>query len=193
MKGISAVVSGILIISLYLFLTLVALKWAVPIYQKNMGNLDLKKAEYSIYLLKEKIDRAIKLGSVEQYIFDIPGKIEIDAGRDEIVFTLKTRISKYGNNFTCLSENCEQQGILGKDDFFILKANSYKFEDRAIIVYVLKFRDLLTDSELYKIDLVTEGNATLKYIGKSKFIIKNLGERKESQNTTLITLYFGKL
>jgi len=193
MKGVSAVVSGILVISLYLFLTLVALNWAVPIYQKNMGNLDLKKAEYSIYLLKEKIDRAIKLGSVEQYIFDIPGKIEIDAGRDEIVFTLKTRISKYGNNFTCLSESCEQQGTLGKDDFFILEANSYRFEDRAIIVYVLKFRDLLADSELYKIDLVTEGNATLKYAGKSKFIIKNLGERKESQNTTIITIYFGKL
>ena len=166
-------------------------------YQRNLDVLNLDKAEDSIHLLKDKIDRTLKLNSVEQYIFDIPGKIEVDPNKDQIIFTLKSAASRYDfRNYTCLVENCSEYGKIG-EDFIILKAKAYRFENRLIVTYTLKFRNLIKDNETYKIDLITSENKTLNGRENSKFIIKNLGEEKKFiagvGNTTTFFLYFGLL
>jgi hypothetical protein len=195
MKGAFTLISAILIAAIYIFLAFLALKWAIPIFQKNLEILNLNRAEELAYLLGDKIDRTIKLGSIEEFIFDLPGEIKINAEKDEITFTLKSASYRYSSsNFTCLIENCSSQGSIGEEDFFILEARTYKFEDRSIIIYLLKFRNLTDTSQFYKIDLVTPKNITLNGKERSKFIIENLGEKREFiagiGNVTTIFVHF---
>ena len=171
MKGISPIVSTVLMLGIYASLIFIAYNFGNQIIEKNADTVLLEKAEDFLSELKEKINEARATGCEREIKFDIPGEIVIDAKKDRITYSVKAAVSLYENN-SCLSWNCNSSGVLGKDNFLFLRANSYKFENWFIDYYFLETRNLTHEKNIYRIDFITPGNVSLKVKRGSKLIIK---------------------
>jgi hypothetical protein len=191
MKGISPILSSILILGIYASLIFMTYNFGNPIVEKNIDITILQKAEDFLYKLARKINEVRTLGIKKEIIFDLPGEIVVDAQYDKIYYQLKRSTSLYkAQNFTCLSKSCNLTlGTLGEDNFLILKAKTYKFEDKFISFYFLETRNLTDGKNIYKIDLITPGNVTLAGKEKAKLIIKSTGtEIKNSGGNKIVTI-----
>ena len=181
MKGISPLISSILIIGIYLSLIFLAYTWGVPIAEKNADIPTLNKAEYFLSTLSKEIDDVIRFKNKEKIVFDLPGQIYIDPKKDQIYFSLLTRDTIYSSDsFICFSKNCNlTQATIGQDSFYILGVNVTRTQYEAINDYYLIFRYLTSGDYIYRIDLISLGNSTIVGGKGSKLLIENCGTKKE--------------
>ena len=176
MKGVSPIISAFLIIMIYITLTLAAFQWGVPIIEKNRDFAIIDRAENFLFLLDKKIERVVKLGSTEEIIFMLPGKLYINPTNDTINLQIMTRGAiYYPENYTCIVENCDTYlNITQVDVFFAPKVRSHRFMDRAIIKYLLEPREFKKGNDIYTVDILGSGNS-LVATSNSKLIIRSPG------------------
>jgi hypothetical protein len=178
MKGAFTITSSMLIIFIYIVLVFSVLLWGIPIIEKNQDHYLLEESEKFLFSIDKKLENVVKLGGTEEFSFNLPGKIYIDADKDVILFQVKTIGYKYyTKNFTCLSENCSlSKDTSDEDTFMALKAEVYTFQDKAITLFILSPRNTKLSNNIHTIDIITPKNETLIGGENSRYIIRNLGE-----------------
>jgi hypothetical protein len=181
MKGLSPLVTSILIAGIYIFLIFLVYSWGMPMTQSNVEIPIFNEAESFLYLLNEKINSVRSFGGKEELTYKFPGEININAMNDQIYFSIDSTSSIYSaENYICLSKNCNlSQGILGKDEYSVLRVKVIKSDEYAHTTYFLDFRNLTDGTDTYMVDIVTPKNITLVGSEDSKLIIKNSGRIKE--------------
>jgi len=190
-KGMSPLISSILIVGILAVITLIAYEWGMPMIQKNIDITTLNKAENFLRQLDKKIDDVAKLGGNEELIFNLPGEITINPENNIIEFYLKTSGSIYmQGGFVCFSRNCNlTNGIWGKDSYSVIGVQVDQFEEYATITtYKIIYRNLTSDTKTYILDIVTPRNATLVGSENSRLLIKKIGEERGTITKTIIWL-----
>jgi len=190
-KGITPLISSILIVGILAVITGIAYEWGMPMIQKNIDITTLNKAENFLRELDKKIDDVAKLGGSEELIFNLPGEITINPENNTIEFFLKTSGSIYmQGGFVCFSRNCNlTNGIWGKDSYSVIGVQVDQFEEYATITtYKIIYRNLTSDTKTYILDVVTPQNVTLVGSENSRLLIKKLGEERGKITKTIIWL-----
>ncbi|RLJ02614.1 MAG: hypothetical protein DRP10_00575 [Candidatus Aenigmatarchaeota archaeon] len=190
-KGITPLISSILIVGILAIITGLAYEWGMPMIQKNIDITTLNKAENFLRELDKKIDDVAKLGGSEELIFNLPGEITINPENNTIEFFLKTSGSIYmQGGFVCFSRNCNlTNGIWGKDSYSVIGVQVDQFEEYATITtYKIIYRNLTSDTKTYILDVVTPQNVTLVGSENSRLLIKKLGEERGKITKTIIWL-----
>ena len=181
MKGVSAIISAILLVSIYSSLAIAAFQWGMPIIMENKDLTTINKAEGFLHRLDSKIGRVAKMNGIEEIRFDLPGKIYIEPENDTIRFCINTkRYKQYPENYTCISENCDKFVNSSElDSFFVLKVRLYKSTDRAITEYVLEPRIIKRGNDTYTLDIVYSGKEILVGESRTNIVIRNSGTVKK--------------
>jgi len=191
-KGASVIISSIMLIGVLLIVTSTVYTWGMPIIQRNMDKPTLYKAEKFLTKLDKKIDEVVKLGSIEEITFNIPGKIRIDAKNNTIEFSVQTKTAIYGRGqFTCFSKSCNTTGgEFGKDSYSVTGAYVHMLDDYAsLTTYKIIYRNLTkSDGSVYLLDIVTPYNATIIGSENSKIIISKIGEKRGPLTKTLVLI-----
>ena len=190
-KGMSPLISSILIVGILAVITLIAYEWGMPMIQKNIDITTLNKAENFLRQLDKKIDDVAKLGGNEELIFNLPGEITINPENNIIEFYLKTSGSIYmQGGFVCFSRNCNlTNGIWGKDSYSVIGVQVDQFGEYATITtYKIIYRNLTSDTKTYILDVVTPQNVTLVGSENSRLLIKKIGEERGKITKTIIWL-----
>ncbi len=160
-KGVSPVFSSILMVAILATVVGYALKWGMPIMEKNMALTKLKESELMFNKIHDKIESVVKAGGSEEIILNVEGKIKVDPKNDTITLALGSESTIYATGFTCFNRNCEDEGILGQDDFAIYGVKTDALKKGFFHTYTLKTRELASkDGKKYRVDL-------LSVIGKS--------------------------
>ncbi len=181
-KGISPVFSSIMIVAILAMVIGYALKWGIPIMQKNIALSKLKEGELIFTKIHDKIEGVVKVGGSEEIVLQVDGRMIVDPKNDSITLGLKSDGTIYATGFTCFARNCEEEGILGEDDFAIYGVETNLLAKGFFHTYILKMRNL-TDQEgkKYRVDLLSvignEISDERKLYGNKgdKIVIMNLG------------------
>ena len=189
-KGVSPVLSSIMIVAILAIVIGYALKWGMPIMQKNIALSKLKEGELIFTKIHEKIEGVVKVGGSEEIVLQVDGRMIVDPKNDSITLRLVSEGTIYGTGFTCFTENCEEEGTLGEDDFAIYGVETHAFGNRFLHIYILKMRNLTSkEGKKYRVDLLSvignEISDERKLYGNKgdKIVIMNLGV-EESGNVT---------
>ena len=189
-KGVSPVLSSIMIVAILAIVIGYALKWGMPIMQKNIALSKLKEGELIFTKSHEKIEGVVKVGGSEEIVLQVDGRMIVDPKNDSITLRLVSEGTIYGTGFTCFTENCEEEGTLGEDDFAIYGVETHAFGNRFLHIYILKMRNLTSkEGKKYRVDLLSvignEISDERKLYGNKgdKIVIMNLGV-EESGNVT---------
>ena len=181
-KGISPVFSSIMIVAILAMVIGYALKWGIPIMQKNIALSKLKEGELIFTKIRDKIEGVVKVGGSEEIVLQVDGRMIVDPKNDSITLGLKSDGTIYATGFTCFARNCEEEGVLGEDDFAIYGVETNLLAKGFFHTYILKMRNL-TDQEgkKYRVDLLSvignEISDERKLYGNKgdKIVIMNLG------------------
>ena len=181
-KGVSPVFSSIMIVAILAIVIGYALKWGIPIMQKNIALSKLKEGELIFTKIHDKIEGVVKVGGSEEIVLQVDGRMIVDPKNDSITLGLKSDGTIYATGFTCFARNCEEEGILGEDDFAIYGVETNLLAKGFFHTYILKMRNL-TDQEgkKYRVDLLSvignEISDERKLYGNKgdKIVIMNLG------------------
>jgi len=189
-KGVSPVLSSIMIVAILAIVIGYALKWGMPIMQKNIALSKLKEGELIFTKIHDKIEGVVKVGGSEEIVLQVDGRMIVDPKNDSITLRLVSEGTIYGTGFTCFTENCEEEGTLGEDDFAIYGVETHAFGNRFLHIYILKMRNLTSkEGKKYRVDLLSvignEVSDERKLFGNKgdKIVIMNLGV-EESGNVT---------
>ena len=181
-KGISPVFSSIMIVAILAIVIGYALKWGLPIMQKNIALSKLKEGELIFTKIHDKIEGVVKVGGSEEIVLQVDGRMIVDPKNDSITLGLKSDGTIYATGFTCFARNCEEEGILGEDDFAIYGVETHAFGNRFLHIYILKMRNLTSkEGKKYRVDLLSvignEISDERKLYGNKgdKIVIMNLG------------------
>jgi len=181
-KGVSPVLSSIMIVAILAIVIGYALKWGMPIMQKNIALSKLKESELIFTKIHDKIEGVVKVGGSEEIVLQVDGKMIVDPKNDSITLRLVSEGTIYGTGFTCFTENCEEEGTLGEDDFAIYGVETHAFGNRFLHIYILKMRNLTSnEGKKYRVDLLSvignEISDERKLYGNKgdKIVIMNLG------------------
>ncbi len=184
MKGVSIVISAILIIGLYATITIVTLQWGMPMVAKNQDISTIDKAESFLYQLDKKIGRVAKLEGNEEIEFNLPGKIYVEPNNNRIRFYLNTKGYKnYPKNYTCISDNCDTSiNSSEADSLFVLKARLRKHRNAAITEYLLKPITIKRGDDLYTLNISHSGKGVLIGGKGSNILIRTSGKNIKSSS-----------
>ena len=155
----------------------------MPMAEKTIDMPTLTKSESFLLSLSDKIDKVINYENKEELIFDLPGRIYIDAREDQIYYSVLTQGTIYSSNSSiCLTRSCASVGTFGEEKFYFggVSVSSSLSGRSATNTYYLRFRNLTCKGSLYNIDLITYGNSTLVGEKDTKLIIRNLGRQIEN-------------
>jgi len=181
-KGISPVFSSIMIVAILAIVIGYALKWGLPIMQKNIALSKLKEGELLFTKIHDKIEGVVKVGGSEEIVLQVDGRMIVDPKNDSITLRLKSDGTIYATGFTCFARNCEEEGILGEDDFAIYGVETNLLARGFFHTYILKMRNLTSkEGKKYRVDLLSvignEISDERKLYGNKgdKIVIMNLG------------------
>ena len=181
-KGISPVFSSIMIVAILAMVIGYALKWGIPIMQKNIALSKLKEGELIFTKIHDKIEVVVKVGGSEEIVLQVDGRMIVDPKNDSITLGLKSDGTIYATGFTCFARNCGEEGILGEDDFAIYGVETNLLAKGFFHTYILKMRNLTSkEGKKYRVDLLSvignEISDERKLYGNKgdKIVIMNLG------------------
>ncbi|MCD6274525.1 MAG: hypothetical protein J7J15_00655 [Candidatus Aenigmarchaeota archaeon] len=196
-KGVTPVISSILIIGVLAVITGIAYQQGIPMIQKHIDTTSLHKAEKFLRELDNSISDIARTGGTKELIFDLPGEIKIDPEKNTIEFSLKTSGSIYmRGGFICLNRNgnCNlNDGVWGKDSYSIIGAQTDLFDEYAVLTtYKIMYRKLIRgegyNKKIYQLDIVTSKNVTVVGSKNSKILIEKIGEERGDIIKTIIKL-----
>lgn len=189
LKGVSPVISSILIVGVLATVTGVAYQWGLPLIQKNLDITTLNKAEDFFRLIDKKVDGVAVSGNTEEIVFNLPGEIRVDPENDKIEFSFETSGSIYApGGFVCFSRDCNlEEGTWGEDSYSVIGARvEQSGEYYTLTTFSITQRNLTSAKKSYRRDIITPGNATISGGENSKLIISK--ESEERINTTTRTI-----
>lgn len=191
LKGITPVISTIMLIGILSVITFSAYQWGLPLIDKSMSNSILLNAESFLGIVDQEIYQIAKSGGSKEILFDLPGDIRVYPNENKIEFSLATEGSIYmQGGAICLSLSCDKTpGIFGEDSYSVLEVESQQLGDQnTVTAYTLTYRNLTSSSRTYELDIVTPGNAILTGSKNSRLIITKSGEIKSGVVRTIIEI-----
>ena len=189
LKGVTPIISSILLVGVLAAVTGVAWQWGVPIIQKNLDVSTLTKAENFISNLDDKINNVAESGSTEEIIFDLPGDVRIDPESDRIEISLITSGSIYApGGFVCFSRNCNLEGgTFGDDSYSVVGVQTSSDESNALTTFSIIQRNLTSPGKVYQRNIITPDDGVVVGGRNSRFIISKESENR-TDSTTIITV-----
>lgn len=192
LKGVTPIISSILLVGVLAAVTGVAYQWGLPMIQKNLEVSTLTNAENFIVNLDDKINKVAVSGSTEEIIFDLPGEVRIDPGDDRIEISLVTSGSIYASGgFVCFSRNCNlNSGTFGDDSYSVVGVQTRQSDESyALTTFSIIQRNLTSPDKIYRRDIRTPDDGPVVGGINSRFIISKGGEeRVNSVITTVINI-----
>lgn len=176
MKGVSELISLVLIVTISLALVSTALLYAYPLIRKSQDRGNLEKV-MSLFLpqasdsIVKKLEYISNFGGAESISLDVNGIWELRSYSDNspynnsISFSFFSRVTNVNSN-TLISlspgDSCPpQRGIIGVHSPFVVCTSGSPIFDGFNITYVVFARNLTDGSRIYYVRFITSGGENL--------------------------------
>lgn len=185
-KGQAQIVTAVLLTGIIITLVAVAYIWGVPMIEKQKGNVKTERMESFMKDLNEKIQDIAKHGGTENVKVNLVGRLSlVDNGWNDLVrLEFETRQNLYAEmkNKVLVGENNETSLPMGSPPG-VLQVTSEKINDKYRIRFELFFRELLGQTNSYKVDLISSGRSQVGDLGnqgrETTIIISSAGSEEK--------------
>ncbi|OYT43644.1 MAG: hypothetical protein B6U88_00415 [Candidatus Aenigmarchaeota archaeon ex4484_56] len=191
MKGISDIISTILIVNVLIVITTLVYFWGMPIIEKNIDLSTLTKGEDFLKLLDSELVDIARKGGSTRITFPFSGIIKINSTGNYIEYTIESTGVLYNpGSYVCFNKNCDiEVGEWGNDTYSVRRVVTKDMDNKHFeTIYSVYFRNLTYEDKIYRINLKTQNNITLTGSKGSQILISKNGERIEG-NSIIIDIY----
>jgi len=198
MKGVSPILSAIIIITISLTLFAVGYNWLKPILEKRQDMIKVERVKdvfdpLNPSSLPAKIEYLAKFGGEDQLTLNVDGLWILNENLNFIEFVFYSKVSSVAANGEWISltgGNCEnpEEGIVGVDAASVVCARADKFAGGYNITYKVQFRKLRDEitGTIYQIDLEKHSAGKSMSTGKTIRMFRAPGESLTSPKIIIL-------